>query len=236
MESGAKDYSRTVSISMGGSVLSKDEGYNAKFAEEFCGLIAGRPKERFLICVGGGSLNRKLLKDVSGSVSNKAHLDELGIAVTRINALILKDIMVRLGADVNESIPTSLDQVKSMYGSHRVTVFGGLSEGVTTDADAVLAAEFASAKLVLNVSDSPYVYDKDPKEKGARKLERLSHAELIGLAKAMDDRAPKARFIFDYVACLLSARSGIKVLFVGSDAGEIKAALDGRPHKGTTVE
>jgi uridylate kinase len=239
MESNERDgakYSRTITISLGGSVLSRKEGYNIGYASEFCELVKRHKGEKFLVCAGGGNLNRELLAAVAGKIGNRAHLDELGIAVTRINALILKDLLCALGVDVNETIPTSLDQLKEMHKMHRVTVFGGLMEGITTDSDAVLGAELASSRTMINVGETPYVYDRNPKEKGAKKLERLSYDELLSLARTGDRRAPRTNFIFDYVATLLAARSGIRLLFVGAEIKDLEAALAGRAHGGSTVE
>ena len=229
-------YSRTVVISLGGSVLSKKEGYNMKYAGEFCDLIKRHRGEKFLICVGGGNLNREILASLSGKIENKAHLDELGIAATRINALVVKDLLCRLGVDVNDAIPTTLEQFKGMHPLHRVTVFGGLMEGITTDSDAVLGAELTSSKMVINVGETPYVYDRNPNERGAKKLERLNYDELLSLARTGDRREPRTSFIFDYVATLLARRSGIRLLFVGAEIKDLEAVLKGRAHKGSTVE
>jgi uridylate kinase len=235
-KSGEERYSRTVTISLGGSVLSRKEGYNMGYASEFCGLIKCHREEKFLICVGGGHLNREVMAAVSGRIGNKAHLDELGIAVTRVNALIVKDLLRAAGVDVNDVIPATLEQFKGMHSLHRVTVFGGLMEGITTDSDAVLGAELTSSKLVVNIGETPYVYDRNPKEKGARRLVKLGYDELLYLAKKGDDRSPRTSFIFDYVATLLAKRSGVRLLFVGADINDLESALKGRGHKGSTVE
>jgi uridylate kinase len=229
-------YSGTIAISLGGSILSKKEGYNVRYASEFCELIKRHRNEKFAICVGGGKITREIVSSVSSKIENKALLDELGIAITRLNALVLKDLMYAAGVDVNEVIPTTLEQFKGMHSLHRVTVFGGLMEGITTDADAMLAAELTSSRLTINIGETPYIYDRNPKEKGARKLEKLSHEDLLLLARAGDNRAPSTNFIFDYVATLLAKRSGIRLLFVGEEIKDLEAALAGRPHNGSTVE
>ena len=229
-------YSRAVTISLGGSVVSRKEGYNIEYASEFCKMIKRRKDETFTVCVGGGSLARSVIKSASGKIVNNIHLHELGIAATKINALVIKDLLLGMGVDVNGTIPASLEQLKEMHALHRVTVFGGLMEGITTDADAMLCAELASSELVINIGETPYVYDRNPKEKGAKRLERLSYAELLALARKGDDRSPGANFIFDYVATLLGARSGVRLLFVGDSIKDLEAALDGRAHNGSTVE
>ncbi len=229
-------YSRTVSISLGGSIISKKEGYNLGYASEFCKLIKRHKNEKFVICVGGGKITREIVSSISKKVDNNVLLDELGIAITRLNALVLKDLMYVEGVDVNDAIPTTLEQFKGMHRLHRVTVFGGLMEAITTDTDAMLAAELTSSKLAINIGDTPYVYDRNPKEKGARRLERLSHDDLLSLARTGDNRTPSTNFIFDYVATLLAKRSGIRLLFVGENIRDLEAALAGRAHNGSTVE
>lgn len=216
--------------------MSKKEGYNIGYACEFCELVKKHKNEKFVICVGGGKITREIVSSVSGKIGNKVLLDELGIAITRLNALVLKDMMYVAGVDINDVIPTTLEQFKGMHALHRVTVFGGLMEGITTDADTILAAEITSSKLVINIGETPYIYDRNPREKGARKLEKLNHDALLALARAGDDRTPSTNFIFDYVATLLAKRSGIELLFVGENINDLEAAMAGRAHNGSTVE
>ncbi len=226
---------KTVAISLGGSILSTTEGFNTSYAKSFCRLLEKERGTRFVIAVGGGQAARAAIQAVSSEIKSKMLLDELGTAITRINALALKSLMITYGMDVSRVVPTTLEEFKELHTRHRITVFGGFLEGVTTYTDAMLAAETSGADTLINVGKTAYVYDRNPSERGARALPKLSHAGMVELAEAFDKREVKSDFIFDVMAALLAARSKVKVKFVGPEINDFEAALHGRPHHGTTV-
>ncbi|MCL4411575.1 hypothetical protein M1329_01410 [Candidatus Marsarchaeota archaeon] len=227
---------RIIAISLGGSIIHPEGGFNISYVKRFCEIIKRERGTKFAIAVGGGHAARTAINAVSGEIKNKLLLDEIGIAMTRTNATALKNVMLEQGMDVAPLVPATLDEFKALHARHRITVFGGFVEGVTTDADAMLGAEAAGAKTLINIGMTAYVYDRNPKERGAIALKRLSHDEMVRLAEKFDRREVKSDFVFDVVASLLAARSKVKVLFVGPDIKDFEAALRGRQHRGTTVE
>ncbi len=226
----------TIAISLGGSIIHPESGFNVNYVKLFCGIIRRERGIKFVISVGGGHAARTAIGAVSSVIRNKLLLDEIGIAMTRTNATALKNIMLEYGMDVAPVVPATLNEFKELHTRHRITVFGGFVEGVTTDADAMLAAEASGAKTLINIGMTAYVYDRNPSERGARALKRLSHGEMVGLAERFDRREAKSDFIFDVVASLLAARSKVKVLFVGPEIKDFEAAIHGRQHNGTTVD
>ena len=228
------DYMKTIVVSLGGSVLSTEKGFNIGFAKKFAELLKSYRNTRFIVATGGGYVNASYVNSLRDSV-DVFSLDEMGMAITKINALALKIVLEHSMDDVHPVVPDSLGEVRRAHASHRIVVMGGLLEGVTTDADAVIACEAAGSRTLINISKIAFVYDRDPKEKGARKLERLTHDEMIDLAHKYDQRAPRTHFVFDLVASKLAKRSNITVYVTDADIANIKAIIDGKKSEGTVV-
>ncbi len=226
----------TVAISLGGSILSTERGFNVKYARAFSEVVKRHSDKKFVVSVGGGHLAKETISLVSDTVGNKLYMDEIGIAATRFSALVLKNVMKSYGIDANDVIPTNLDDFKELHVLHRVTVFGGFVEGVTTDTDAMLAAEASYSDALINIGTMPYIYDRNPSEPGAKKLPKLNYQELLSLAREADKRSPGTRFIFDYVATLLALRSKTKLIFVDDKIEDLEAALNGQTHNGSVVQ
>jgi predicted uridylate kinase len=226
---------KTIVVSLGGSILSTEKGFDVDFSKEIAAMLNGYKDTRFIIATGGGYAAGSYVDSLRGSV-DVFSLDEVGMAITKINALALKVILERRVGDVHPIIPDTLGEVRKAAASHRVVVMGGLLEGVTTDADAIIACEATGSNMLINISKTAYVYDKDPKEKGAKRLERLTHDEMIDLAHRYDQRAPRTHFVFDLVASKLAKRSNITVYFTDANMANIKAIIEGRKSEGTVVK
>lgn len=236
MKSLSPQENSTIAISLGGSILSNANGFNVDYACNFSEVIKKHLNKKYVIGVGGGYLAKESIRAFSKQVKNKLDLDEMGIAVTKLNALMLKNVMKSYDIDINHTIPATLDEFKELQSLHKVTVFGGFEEGVTTDTASMLAAESSSSKLLINIGTTSYIYDKPPSEKGAKPIPKMNYQELLNLAREGDKRAPGTKFIFDYVATLIAMRSKIKLVFVDDNIKELELALKGSKHNGSIVE
>jgi uridylate kinase len=222
-------------LSLGGSIISRDTGVNVEYSKKLSALIDHfRDKYKFIIVVGGGYASRLYIQSTKNIIENNSLLDQVGIAFTRINALILKDLLGNLS--VYPNVITSLEELKNSLSMNDIVVLGGLLPGISTDAVSVLACEVTNSKLLINVSATSYVYDKPPSEEGAKKLKNLTHEQLVELAYKYDQREAGSHFILDLVASKLAKRSKIEIRFVDDNIENLYAAIEGREHNGTTVK
>lgn len=223
-----------ICISLGGSVITNEKGINVSYIERLANLLS-KSKNSFIIIVGGGYPNRLYVDSVRNHIKSEIVLDMIGLSFTRINALVVKDFMEQK-VDTHPNIVADLDDLKSAVKSSRVVLMSGMLPGLTTDTDAILACESTGAKKLINVGKQPYVHDRDPSEPGAKKFKTLSHDDLIEIAMRQDKRLAKTKFIFDVVASKLAKRSNIELRFVDSSMENLKNAIEGKPHNGTTVK
>ncbi len=226
---------KTIGLSIGGSILSTEKGFDAELGSKLAALIREKKDTRFIVVIGGGNIARSCIASLKSRVKNMHALDEVGTLCTRINALMFRWLFNDTDG-VNPTIPTTLDEVKRAFAVSRVVVLGGMIEGITTDTDTVLACEAVGATEMINISRVSYVYDKDPKLKGAKKLERMSYDQMIELANSSDSRAPGTNFVFDIVAAKLVKRSGIKVYFSDANIENLRNIIEKKKSYGTIVQ
>ena len=222
-------------VSIGGSILSKENGINVKYVEELAGLLRKKVKTaKFIFIVGGGYSSRLYIRSTRSIISNNAILDQIGIAFTRINAIILKDLLSEF--NVYPNIVTTMEELSSGIMLSDIVIMGGMIPGITTDSVAMLACEIMNCKEMINVSNESYVYDRHIREKGARKLAKLNHQQLVEIANRCDDRTAGSNFILDFFAAKIAKRSNINILFVNDRIKELEKALDGKKHDGSIVK
>jgi len=210
-----------------------ESGVNVGYIKQLKTLLKAYSGKRFIIVVGGGYASRLYINSSKAIIKNNSVLDEIGIAITRINALILKDLISDL--NVYPNVITDLDELKSAINTNRIVVMGGLVPGISTDSVATIAAEIVGSGVLINVSSSSYVYDMPPSRKEAKKFKELSHERLIEIASVWDTREAGSNFVFDLMASKLARRGRIEVRFVNDDVGQLKLAIDGKRIDGTVV-
>ncbi len=224
-----------ICISLSGTMISGKKGVNVTFIRKLEKLFKRYSKRyKFIITVGGGYSNTLYVNSVRSIISNNSVLDQIGIGFTRINALVLKDLLS--GLKMYPNVVTNMEELSMATSTSDIVIVGGLLPGVSTDAVCALACEVMNGKLLINASSMAYVYDRPPEEKGARRLERLTHQELLDLAYKYDSRVAKSNFIFDLFACKIAQRAGIEIRFVSDSIEDLDAVLQGKDHKGSTVK
>ncbi|MFH0701776.1 MAG: hypothetical protein V2A62_05045, partial [Candidatus Woesearchaeota archaeon] len=155
-------------IKFGGSILNPDGKYDQKVIQEFINLVKNS-KERFIFVVGGGKLCR-LIQSASQPFltealkeKNKVSLanDEIGLAVTKINArYLLEKFQEKLKSQVYSEI--IIDPTKKIKSNARIFFAGGWKPGCSTDKDMMLLAEAFQAKNIFKITDFPFVKKVKP--------------------------------------------------------------------------
>ena len=224
-----------ICISLSGSMISGEKGVNVQFIKKLADLFKRYSKRyKFIVTVGGGYSNRLYITSTRSIITNNSVLDQIGIAFTRINALVLKDLFSEL--EVYPNVVTTMEELKQAVSTNGVVVMGGLIPGISTDAVSALACEAMNGKMLINASGISYVYDRPPEQEGAKKMERLTHAQLLELAYKYDSRIAKSSFIFDLFACKIAQRANIEIRFVSDSIEDLESALQGKDHNGSTVK
>lgn len=224
---------KTIILSLGGSLISKDTGIDVTFLKKFKQFISGEIKRgyRFVIVVGGGKTARwyqgaarKVVKLTDEDV------DWLGIQATRLNANLLKAVFDGLAHP-----EIVIDPTKKLNWQKPILIGAGWKPGFSTDFDAVKLAELYKAKVVVNLSNIDYVYDKDPKKfKNARRFEKMSWVEFRKMVGNKWD--PGANVPFDPVAAKIASNKGITALIInGQNLPELKKWLKNETFKGTVI-
>ena len=221
-----------VSISLGGSLLTKS--MEAQSYRRYAGAarrIWEAGHELVVVC-GGGRPARQYIAIAKELGGPRDLQDNLGILATHVNALLL---IAALGDAADPRIHRRASEVRAHLGD-RILVGGGHRPGSSTDYRAALFAEAMDADLIINATDVPGVYDKNPKtHPDAKKLDTITFRELETIIVANTRQAPGEYGLFDLKAVRLAARLGIPLVFVdGTDPEEIIRAVTGN-HHGTTV-
>ena len=228
--------SKTIIISVGGSLVVPNE-INTNFLSLFKKLILNYVEKgfKFIIIVGGGktarnyqTAARELMKDL---ISDN-DLDWLGIHATRLNAHLLRTIF----SDIAYKRVLENPNEKINFGKNKIIVAAGWKPGFSTDYDAVLFAKTYNSKLVINLTNVDYVYDKNPKQfKDARPLKQISwkyYRQLVG-----DKWSPGLNAPFDPVAAREAEKLGLTVYIInGKNLNSIENALEGKDFIGTILK
>lgn len=223
---------KTLVISLGGSLIVPD-GIDTVFLKKFKKIIAEfSKKNRVIIICGGGNTARRYnlaLRKILPKISSR-DLDFMGIGVTRANALLVKNIFGNRAQDCILQNPT-----KILRTQKHIIIGCGWKPGCSTDKDAVLAARTYGIKMVVNLSNIAYIYNKDPKKyQNARPFSRLTWKELRKIVG--DTWRPGAHVPFDPVAAKLAEKQNIELIVMnGKNLKNFKNYLEGKKYIGTRV-
>jgi len=217
---------KKIVISLGGSVVVPDK-VDISFLKRFNELIKRYPKDKFIIITGGGKLARNLQKKAKKlKKTTEKDLDWLGIYATRINALSLKKVL-----GIKGKIITNPNE--KIMSKENVLVAAGWKPGFSTDYDAVLLAKNIGAKTVINMTNVDYVYDKDPKLKGAKAIKETTWKELRKIVGS--EWKPGLNMPFDPIASKEAEKLKMNVIVIGKGLDNLGRVLDGESYKGTTI-
>jgi len=222
-------------LSVGGSLIVPNGGIDTDFLTKLNLFIRkhvglGR---RFILIAGGGNIARHYRdagKTVIGEVTNE-DLDWLAIHTTRVNAHLLRTIFQdiahpRIFQNYNRKLP---------YWKEAVMIGAGWKPGWSTDYCAVMAAGHYGAKLIVNLSNINWVYDKDPKKsKDAKVIKRITWEEFQKLVG--NKWTPGLNVPFDPIATQLAKQLGLTVVVTnGKEFDNTDKILNGEEFRGTII-
>lgn len=220
-------------ISLGGSLIVPDQ-IDVKFLKEFRDLILSEVAKgkKFVIITGGGKICRRyqgVAKEISTPTPDD--LDWIGIASLKLNAELLRVI---LGECAHDRVVANLSEGLSF--AKPVIIGSAYEPGQSTDWGAVLAADNIGSKRIINISNTDYVYDSDPKKnKEAKKIEKISWADYRNLIPK--DWDPGLNSPFDPIASKKAQELNIEVSFIsGDDIDNLKNCIEDLPFVGTTIK
>lgn len=221
-----------VVVSIGGSVLAPDieSPRVAAYAEVLESLDeAGHDLG---IVVGGGPTAREYIDAARGLGANEIELDQLGVAVTRLNARLL---IAALDDRASPTPPTDHETAREAMRRGDIPVMGGTVAGHTTDAVGTALAEYIDADLLIYATSVAGVFDADPKtDDAATMFEELTPARLVDVVANIEMEAGSNAPV-DLLAAKLLQRSTLRaVVLDGTNPERIAAAVDG-DHDGTDI-
>jgi uridylate kinase len=226
----------TIIISLGGSLIVPEE-IDAEFLKEFKKLILSyvAKGKRFVIDTGGGRTCRKYQNVAKEIVdASKEDLDWIGLTVNNVNAQLVRVIF---GQDACKKVFYDLreEELREKILEYPIVIGGALEPGHSSDFDAVLAAKNIGAKKIINLSNTDYVYDADPKiNPDAKKIEQISWKEYRALVPK--EWNPGLNTPFDPIASKMAEEEGISVMIMnGKPIDNLAKCLGGEKFMGTTI-
>ena len=222
-----------VVVSLGGSVIVPDDNDDL-FLKRFSEMVASLCDhyQIFLVC-GGGKIARYYIKVGRNLGLPEADLDEMGILSTRINATL---VAYSLGDISVGKVPTDILEAHRLERRGKVVVMGGTVPGHTTDAVSAMLAKEVRAARIINGTSVDAAYTADPrKDPHAERLSKISHQQLYELVNVgMHGAGPSN--VFDRLGAQIAWDRHIDICIVdGRDLDEMRAAIEGKPIKGTVV-
>ncbi len=229
------DKEKTIIISVGGSLVVPNGGIDTNFLTKLNQFIRKEVKKgkRFFLVIGGGNTTRHY-QDAGRSVRGmmtKEDLDWIGIHATRLNAHLVRTIFKDIA---HPRIIENYDH-KLVNWQEPVVVGAGWKPGWSTDYDAVILAQDYKGKIIINLSNTYFVYNKDPnKFKDAIKLKNLTWQDMEKIVGSK--WTPGLNKPFDPVATQLAKKLNLTVIVTnGKDFENLANIIEGRDFKGTLI-
>ena len=201
----------TIIISLGGSLVAPqdiDTVFLKRFKSVVSKLLAAK---RFFIFVGGGKICRNYQKTLLEFGADSKDRDLIGINVSRLNAMVVKQAFGSLSyseiiTNPNKKISTRKD----------IVVAAGFKPGASTDYCSVVLAKNMGIKTIINLTNIDYVYDRDPnKHKDAKAVKEISWKDfrkivgnkwVPGLSVPFDPRASREAEILKIKVVIINGR------------------------------
>ena len=232
----SKTYKDAHVIKLGGSLIVPDGGIDTKYIKSFNTFIRKQIAEknlRFFIFTGGGRLARHYrdtAMEVLGHELTNDDLDWLGVHATRLNAHLLRTIFRDLAHPV-----IIKDYSYIQKPDMPIVIAAGWKPGWSTDYVAVILAQDYNIKTIIKMSNTEYVYDRDPKRypqaKPFKQISWKDYRAMVG-----DEWIPGSSAPFDPVAAKLASELEMKVFYLnGADLANVERAIDGKKFVGTVI-
>ena len=225
-------------VALGGSLLYGDHDVRTWLGQlrQTIVHVEGNGRKIGLV-VAGGKPAREGIQLAQNLISDRFKLDEIGIAATRLNAIVLQTMLAEIGCNVANVIPTTTDEAASLFEQYNIVVMGGTKPGHTTDAVSVAFARDAGAAHVIIATNVSHVYTADPRTNDrAEPLETLTLSQLQDIT-GKEALKPGQSAAVDPIAVNWAIECGLRIgVLDGRDIRRIEDALEGRPFEGTLVQ
>ncbi|NYT05591.1 MAG: UMP kinase [Methanomicrobiales archaeon] len=223
---------KTMVLSLGGSVLvpsleSNNISRYASVLREIARVC------RIYVVIGGGGEARRYISTARSLGIDEARSDDLGIAVTRLNAALLAGALQEAAYP---GIAATCSEAVRFGESEKIVVMGGVAPAQTTDAVSAVLAEYVHADVLVNATSVDGIYSADPKkDPNAVRYEALTPEELIAII-AGDRLNAGSNAVIDIVAAKVVQRSAIPLVVLdGRDPENLKSAILGGTYRGSVV-
>lgn len=224
-----------VVVSMGGSVLFRDE-HDDTYLSELADLLRELGRSRpLLVTTGGGRTAREYIRLGRRLGLTEVELDELGIDITRVHARLLA---ARIGPPCPARPPTTVAEAVHELRHASPVVLGGTEPGHSTDGVAALLAARVRAVRLVNATDVDGIYEEDPhRHPGTPRIERIGFEKFRAMVESGTSTEAGQNFLFDRLGALTLARARIPLWIVdGRDLSNLRAAVEGSGFRGSRVE
>ena len=222
-----------VVVNVGGSVLAPD--LEPDRVADYAAAIQTLDKAGHTLgaVVGGGPTAREYITTARELGANEIELDQLGIAVTRLNGRLL------IAALDDRAAPTPAETYETGREAIRrgdIPVLGGVVAAQTTDAVAAAFAEYVDADLLVYATSVDGVYSADPNsDDGATRFDQLTAGELVDVIADMEMNAGSSAPV-DLLAAKVIQRSGIRTIVLdGTDPQRVVDAVQDDDFDGTEI-
>ncbi|HEY7756610.1 MAG TPA: UMP kinase [Nitrososphaeraceae archaeon] len=195
-------------------------------------LLDMQTKVQPIVVSGGGIIARHYVSLARSLGSDESSLDEMGIEISRLNAMLLS---AALGDSVYPVIPSNLEEISVACQSGKIVVSGGLHPGQSTNATAALICEKIKADRFLNATDVDGIYDSDPKKNTKAKMfKEITIKKCLDLLNNESTQAGNYELL-DIVAMKVIERSKIPTFVIKSDPKVIRNLVMKNRQTGTKI-
>lgn len=221
----------SIIISLGGSVIVPQEIDTALLKVFRNTLKKFLGEKRFFVFVGGGKTSRIYQKALADFGADHKDQDMIGIDISRLHARIVQQ---SFGDGAYAEIITNPSQ--KIRTKKEVVVGGGWKPGWSTDYCAVTLAKNMGIKTIINLTNTDYVYDKDPKK--FPKARALTEVSWKDFRKIVGNRwSPGLSMPFDPRASREAELLKIKVVVInGKHLERLEQFLKGKEFLGTIIK
>ena len=218
-------------IKLSGSVFNFKT--TSKSLKEYAQVLLDiQTKVQPVVVSGGGIIARHYVNLARSLGSDESSLDEMGIEISRLNAMLLS---AALGDSAYPVIPSNLEEISIACQSGKIIVSGGLHPGQSTNATAALICEKIKADRFLNATDVDGIYDSDPKKNAKAKMfKEITIKKCLDLLNNESTQAGNYE-LMDIVAMKVIERSKIPTYVIKSDPKIIRNLIMKNRQTGTKI-
>ena len=215
---------KIVVMSVGGSLINPGQ-IQIDFLKRLKVFIDSSFHKFIIVCGGGITARTYGTAAMEFGVDNKGR-DEIGIKATVLNGELLRHIF---------KSPEVQQEPKKM-SFKKVLVAAGWLPGCSTDYDAVLWAREFGVNEVFNLSNTDYVYTKDPRKfSDAKPLKKISWKDYKKMISAKWSAGLSTPF--DPVASRAAEKWKMRAIAInGQKLDELNKALEGKNFVGTVIQ